>query len=346
MIQSVPQAVLNRYPGFAGASARPLETGLINDTFLVEAGGLRVIFQRLHPIFHKEVNLDVAAVTRMLIQRGLRSPQLLETDAGALWVEHDDRVWRALSYVPGTTHNKIENAEMAREAGALVARFHEALHHLEHKYHSRRANVHDTARHLELLRQAIEAHPTHSLHGEVVELSGPLLHGAMPLQDHPSLPLRHCHGDLKISNIIFDESGKAVCLIDLDTVCMMQWHLELGDALRSWCNPGTEDDLSSRFELTLLDAALAGYASERPVFLTETERGVLIAGLAQICQELAVRFLTDALNERYFGWDESRYPSRGAHNLRRAHAMLQLHRSVIAQRDEAESIVAARLKPR
>ena len=32
------------------------------------------------------------------------------------------------------------------------------------------------------------------------------------------LPGRHCHGDLKISNVRFSEAGEATCLLDLDTL--------------------------------------------------------------------------------------------------------------------------------
>ncbi len=344
MIRQVPPAVLGQYRDFISAKSQRLDAGLINDTFIVEGTRSNAIFQRLHPIFDKEVNLDIAAVTRRLVERGLQSPCLLSTDAGNLWVEHAGRVWRALSFIPGRTHHKVAHTGMAYEAGALVARFHGALQDLRHVYHCGRGTIHDTPRHLARLEEALTEHTEHSLHREVAELAARLFRHSAPLDTDGALPLRHCHGDLKISNIVFDQAGRAICLIDLDTVCLMQWHLEMGDALRSWCNPGTEEDFSSRFDLNLLDAALAGYASEKPAFVTVAERETLLAGLLRICLELSARFLTDALNEQYFGWDATRYRSRGAHNLQRARAMLQLHESVHAQRGAAESIVRKHLE--
>ena len=50
------------------------------------------------------------------------------------------------------------------------------------------------------------------------------------------------HGDLKISNLIFDAAGKAVGIIDFDTLLVHARAIDLGDALRSWCNWTAEDD--------------------------------------------------------------------------------------------------------
>ena len=61
------------------------------------------------------------------------------------------------------------------------------------------------------------------------------------------------------------------------------------------------------------------------------ETGALTDGLIQICLELACRFAADALNENYFGWDPTRYPGRGEHNLARAGAMSDLLRDVRQQ---------------
>jgi hypothetical protein len=58
-----------------------------------------------------------------------------------------------------------------------------------------------------------------------------------------------------------------------------------------------------------------------------------------IAAELCLRFLTDALEERYFGFDASRFATRGEHNLARARGQLELAKSLVAQLDAAERIV-------
>ncbi len=119
------------------------------------------------------------------------------------------------------------------------------------------------------------------------------------------------HGDPKISNLMFAaSSGRALCLIDLDTLARMPVALELGDALRSWCNPATEDATNARFVREYFEAAVGGYAAAAQGFLTDNEWRAIPLGTLTITVELAARFCADALRERYFGWDSRRYADR------------------------------------
>lgn len=337
----IPQAVFSRWAGFAGKAASRITAGLINQTFAVgDDTGCIAVIQRLHPLFEGAVNLDIEAITSHLAAKGLVTPRLIPTDQDALWVEHGGHVWRALSWVAGRNYNKIHDPSLAREAGMIVARFHRALADLSHNYRSTRRNVHDTPAHLERLVAAIDTHRGHPLRSQVQATADPLLESAVGLTDLSALPARHAHGDLKISNLLFDGASRGGgCLVDLDTLSRMIWPLEMGDALRSWCNPREEHQRPVSLNLELLEAAVAGYTAVASDLIPLEEWQLLIAGLAQICLELSARFLTDSLNEEYFGWDPTRYPSRGAHNLVRGLAMWELYQDVQRQRHAAEAIV-------
>ena len=344
MFDKIPDEVLACWQKYAGQPSIRVSAGLINDTFIVTTqDGTRAVFQCLHPIFDAKVNLDIAAVTTRLHEKGLASPQLIPADDGSIGVHHEGRVWRALSFIRGHTYHKVRNPAIAYQAGALVARFHQALSDFEYNYQSIRGNVHDTDRHIGRLHDALKKHEAHPLRGEVLQLAEPLFLEAERLPDLHELPQRHAHGDLKISNMLFDDEDQAICLIDLDTLSRMLWPLEMGDALRSWCNPREEDERPAELDLQLLDAALAGYASAAPRLVSREEREALIAGLTQICLELSVRFLVDALNENYFGWNPQHYRTRGAHNLARGRAMWELCQSVKKNQRRAEKIVRDRL---
>jgi len=344
LIEPIPKAVVSSWTRLEGKVCSRVDSGLINETFLVgERGHREAVLQRLHPVFDETVNLDIDAVTRWLSRKGLATPRIIPTDDGSLYCLHENHVWRALTFIDGRSRQTVENPEVAFEAGALVGRFHSALGDFEHDYHFSRGNVHDTARHLQALRAARDGHRSHSLYDRVAPLADRMLRGGDSLHDFSALPKRHVHGDLKFSNVLYDESDHAVCLIDLDTVCRMAWPLEMGDALRSWCNPRKEDRRPASLDLELLDAALAGYASRQPDYLGRDEKQAVVPGLIQICLELAVRFLTDALEESYFAWNPDRYASRGAHNLARAQAMLELHEDVLSKRHETELIVRDRV---
>jgi Ser/Thr protein kinase RdoA (MazF antagonist) len=153
-------------------------------------------------------------------------------------------------------------------------------------------------------------------------------------------PHRHAHGDLKASNLLFDEAGLGLCVVDLDTLARMPWAFELGDALRSWCNPHGEDHPDIRVDEAMFAAAVAGYATAaaRPS-IEAGEVELVVRGLYTIATELGVRFLTDALEEQYFGFDRSTYPARGEHNLVRAKGQLALARSVLHAEARLDAIV-------
>ena len=143
-------------------------------------------------------------------------------------------------------------------------------------------------------------------------------------------PLRVCHGDLKISNLLFDARGEGVCLLDLDTIANLSLDIEMGDALRSWCNPAGEDVDDARCDPSLFAAASRAWVLACPQ--PREEREAIVPAVERICLELAARFAADALRESYFGWDPKRFPARGEHNLLRAQGQLSLARSVAAQR--------------
>jgi Ser/Thr protein kinase RdoA (MazF antagonist) len=242
----------------------------------------------------------------------------------------------------------VPDPAWAEAGGALVGRFHRAVADLSHAYHFTRAGVHDTAAHLAKLRARVDPASraqNASLHigggtgdVEAEELGREIL--AVPLPALPEQPRRHVHGDLKISNLLFRRDPlRAVALVDLDTLALGSMAFELGDALRSWCNPHGEDAGHVHFELPIFAAAIAGFRAEADALVTRDERIAIVTGLETVCLELAARFCVDAFEDRYFGWDASRFPSRRAHNLVRARGQLALGAAVRAARREALAIV-------
>ncbi|MEO6953907.1 MAG: phosphotransferase [Polyangia bacterium] len=314
-----------------------LSGGLINTTLLVTTPDARYVLQRLHPIFSGEVNEDIEAVTQHLAARGLVTPRLVRTRDGRLWVD-DDGAWRLQTFVEGSSVQRVDSPSRAEAAGALVGRFHAALADLRHDFVFRRAGVHDTARHFALLDESIDLHATDPLHASVARMRDELvaIRTTLPVVDAAALPLRITHGDLKISNLMFDDRGRGVCLVDLDTLGHMPMPFELGDAWRSWCNPLGEDDAHARFELPLLAAAWRGYSSTMQ--LSNEERALLVPGILTICVELSARFLRDVLDDTYFGWDPTRFATRAAHNQVRARSQLALAQSLRAQEQHARSL--------
>lgn len=309
------------------------DAGLINRT-LIAGEPPQFVVQRVSPIFAPSVHEDIEAVTAHLAGLGMVTPRLVRTDEGALYaLDEDEGVWRVLTYVPGRTVHRLADAALAFEAGALVAGFHDATDTLEWTYRHVRAGAHDTARHMARLEAAF-AEPGDAMGRDVAEQ---VLEAWRLFEGPLDLPLRHAHGDLKISNLRFDAAGKGVCLLDLDTLSLQSLDVELGDALRSWCNPVGEDSPETRFDTSLFAASMAGYRSKRQ--LSPAEVTGVVSGTERIALELASRFARDVREDCYFGWNADRYPSRRAHNLFRARGQLHLARSARAQRGELERIM-------
>lgn len=325
-----------------GLAARPADdAGLINTTLVVHdprdpQGAPRFVAQRVNPIFAPEVHDDIEAVTAHLAARGLATPRLVRADDGALWArDAAGGVWRVMDFVPGRTYHRVSSPAVARAAGALVARFHRAVDDLEHDYRHVRPGAHDTPLHMERLTQAASG-GTGADRGRA--LADAILDAWRTWEGRLDLPGRHCHGDLKISNVRFSEAGEAICLLDLDTLARYPIDVELGDAWRSWCNPVGEDSTETHFDPEIFAAAVHGYAGVRP-FLAE-EREALAGAVERIALELAARFCRDVFEDRYFGWDPARFPSRAAHNLYRAEGQLSLARSARRRRAEIARILA------
>lgn len=332
MSVTVPDAVLDAY-ALEGAALTPIESGWINRTLLVERGAERFVLQRLHPVFSGEVNRDIDAITRHLTARGVAVPLLVPTASGALWVD-EERPWRMLTFLEGSTIDTLPTPAFARSAGAFVGRFHAALADLEHTFAFTRPSAHDTLAHLAGLREAREAEVPER--ATIDSLADAIL--AYDLPSIPPLPTRIVHGDLKVQNLLF-AGDTAVGLIDLDTLAHGTLAVEMGDALRSWCNPTGESDIDACFERDTFEAALEGYASTARAFVTNEEARSMVGGAEMIALELACRFCTDVYRDCYFGFDASRYPTRRAHNVARTRAQLSLARSVSEQREALDGIV-------
>jgi Ser/Thr protein kinase RdoA (MazF antagonist) len=347
----IPSSLAVHYAELQGAQVAPFGSGLINKTYLATTDAGKWVVQRLHPVFGGIVNEDIDVVTTHLAAQGIVTPRLVRTHSGATYVEEPDhegnaQVWRVITHVDGVAFQQIASPAHAHEAGALVGRFHNALENLSYEYQHVRAGVHDLRRHLVKLATSLPLHAKHRLAGEVAPLAQAILEAGALLPDLSALPKQHAHGDLKVSNLLFSASGHGLCLVDLDTLQMQSLAYELGDAMRSWCNAAGEDVANASVDVDVFRAALEGYCRARvhhtrsgPLPLQRSDVVSVVDGLRVICVELAARFLTDALREEYFGYDATRFPARGEHNLLRARGQWSLAMSVKKQRDALMHIV-------
>jgi Ser/Thr protein kinase RdoA (MazF antagonist) len=343
LTEQIRSGVLPHYPGLAGAPIRPCGEGLINKTFLVEAANARFVLQRVSAIFPPVIHGNIQAVTERLASRGLVTPRLVPTRDGALCLELASigesaiSVWRVMTHIEGCSFPAAVGTAQARAAGALLARFHRALEDLPHQFVGMRVGVHDTAAHVAALSEALAAGAAHRLFSQVEALATAIFVGERAMPPLTLLPAQVCHGDPKFNNFLFagpaaPACGRAVCLVDLDTVGPSSRTYEMGDAWRSWCNRNGEDSPEASLDLGVFAASLDGYREGLGRTLTAPEKSAFLHGAEWISLELAARFARDALLESYFGWDPARFAGRGEHNLVRARGQWSLHQALVASR--------------
>lgn len=340
--QRTARSILAKY-GLESAGISPLGNGLINQTWLVEDTATRqFVLQRVNSIFPPAVNEDIDVLTRHIADQGLTTCRLVPASDGALWVERDAAVWRLLSRIDGVSHDALTSADQAREAGTVLGRFHRAVSDLDHHFANRRPGIHDTARHLQFLDETLKARTDHPEYVAVSSLGREILDIADSLPALPQVPDRVVHGDPKVNNILFEpDSDRALCLIDLDTISRMPLPLELGDAMRSWCNPSGEDYWTGEFSAELFMPSIEGYAEQTRGWILPEESSSIVSATHIILVELAARFCADALNETYFAWDPDKFSTRSEHNQVRAAGQLTEARSLLAQEKELTAFVKA-----
>ncbi len=335
----------------------PLGGGLINDTFLVTlTSGQRLVLQRINRRAFPQPERILANLRTLLAHAArpraggtpaLRLPALVPTRDGRDWfVDSDNDFWRALSYIEhSATHTRIADAAQAAEVGRALGQFHALVHDLPaERLHVTRPGFHQTPRYYARLEEVAartgrEDAPALAECLAFVRARAAIVNRLEDARQQGLLPLRIVHGDPKVENFLFDAtSGVAVSLIDLDTVQPGLVHYDLGDCLRSACNPAGEspdDPAAAHFDVALCRALLAGYFEHAGALLSEAELRYLPEAIRLIPFELGMRFLTDHLQgDAYFkvAW-------RG-HNLQRARTQFMLTASIEQQLDAIRALVA------
>ncbi len=304
-------------------SVHQINTGLVNQTFKVTTADGIFVLQSLHTIFPDAALEDMNVVTDYLSSHDLRVPRLIRTKQGDIFIRDQAGLrWRLYAWIEGVVHTSADNVEIVSGAGQIVGQMHRLLKELNYKPQGSIPHFHDTPYILEQLTKVM---------AELPENAKPLANAVLletpkVIIDETNLPAQVIHGDLKLSNLLFDERGQAIGVIDFDTLLFRPRAIDMGDALRSWCKQSSEDDQTVSFSRELFEAADLGYM--RGLEDNTDNRDLHLQATKQIAYELSARFLTDIVTDNYFGFDATRFASRKAHNFARASGQLSLARSI------------------
>lgn len=272
------------------------------------------------------------------------------TDGKCLYRDAEGGCWRAYCYVGrATAYNVIENPNMFYEAGRGFGEFQTRL--LDFPASQLVESIpffHDTPRRYQALCEAIKADKAgrvKDLSEEIafVEARADRMHAIVDRLASGELPLRVTHNDTKLNNVLLDnETGRALCVIDLDTVMPGSVLYDFGDAIRYGANTVAEDEIDTDkvgFDMELFEAFTRGFVEKSAGHLTEVELRLLPLGAELMTLELVIRFLTDYVEgDVYF---KTKYPG---HNLVRTHAQMRLLTEMEKRLDDMYAFVDRLLK--
>ena len=308
--------------GVCVESTEPLESGLINSSLKVnvkDGKNLKksYLLQRVNQhVFQRPEHVQentFRLLSHFHGKPGSHNVLLCRTLDGELY--HNDEsgnFWRLFGFVEGSkTIDIVSDVHQAYELGRIFGQFHVMLQDFpEPKLHTTIKGFHHTRSYYQDFQLAMENDPKGLLAAvekEARELENKVfyLEEFEKLLKQGDITRSIAHGDAKVSNVLFNETGtKALVVVDLDTTMPGIRILDFGDLVRSGCCPVKEDekDLSRVvFSGEFYQKIHEGFLSQMDGELSLAELQNLPLSALLVTFELALRFLTDyLLGDTYF----------------------------------------------
>lgn len=333
-----------------------LGDGLINKTWLVKdtlTDGA-FVFQKVNDNVFKQpgdITYNIRLINDYLKKR---YPEYLFTSpvkslSGEDMIRDDEGgYFRLFSYVNSSiTHNELNKPIQAYEAAKQFGKFTRLLSGLN--ISQLRTTIPDFHNLGLRFGQFIDSlkNPDSVKYQKAKEAIGFLIDNQYIVEEHKKIitskdfKLRVTHHDTKISNVLFDIADKGLCVIDLDTVMPGYFISDMGDMMRTYLSPVSEEEKDfNKIEVRIdfFQAIVNGYLSEMRDELSESEkRSIVYAGKFMIYMQ-AIRFITDYLNnDIYYG---EKYEG---HNLVRGINQVTLLKQFLDQEPQLSEVVSNEL---
>ena len=214
--------------------------GHINDTYLLQFEGEKMILQRMNKaIFNRPVELmenivNVTSYLQNIIEKNGGDPKretlnvILTKSGEPCYCDSNGEYWRAYRFIEGAIcYEQVEHEEDFYQSGLAFGNFQRLLAEFPAEtLHETIAGFHDTRARFQVFKQAV----AEDICGRAAEVQDEIAfvmeheHLASvfgELMDKGELPVRVTHNDTKLNNIMMDaKTGRGLCVIDLDTVLL------------------------------------------------------------------------------------------------------------------------------
>jgi thiamine kinase-like enzyme len=338
-------------------SAKPFDRGLINDTYIAayetSQGKIqKYICQKINQsVFTKpkEVMENISLVTDFVHQKAKSGEShllLQKTKNGEPYhLDGNGDFWRMYNFIKdSTTFNTAQSPQQAYEAAYAFGNFQSMISELDpNKLHKTIPHFHNTPIRYETFLDALakDEHNRALSCKKVIDAIQAREHYCdvfMKMGRENIMPDRISHNDTKLNNVLFDtNNGRALCVIDLDTVMPGQSLFDFGDLVRTATSPTDEDevDLSKiKLQMPLFEAIARGYHESTKSFLSQIEKENMVFAGKLITYEVAIRFLTDYLvGDEYFKISYERQ------NRNRSKAQMRLVECIEEQEEQMNRFV-------
>ncbi|MEJ7736821.1 MAG: aminoglycoside phosphotransferase family protein [Chitinophagaceae bacterium] len=310
-------------------------SGLINHTWKITTPEAAYILQKVnHNVFENPANIahNIKQIAMYLKQHDpnyLFVAPLLSGNGEEMVYKKDEGFFRMFPFVPRShSIDVVETPEQAFEAAVQFGRFTRLLGGLNvNRLKITVPHFHDLSLRYQQFVAALKQGNKERVQESEALIKKVMLHADIVAEYkdicvNKKIKQRVTHHDTKISNVLFDENGTGICVIDLDTVMPGFFISDIGDMMRTYLSPANEEERDFT-KIAVRDlfykAIVRGYLTEMNDELIETEkRYVFYSGKFMIYMQ-ALRFLTDYINDDvYYGAKYSR------HNLVRAGNQLTL----------------------
>ena len=327
-------------------SYEELASGHINDTYLIKTKKKPFfVLQRInHGVFKDVPGLieNKVAVSRHIQEKlkdlskkkiKRRVLAFAKTNTGASYYKDEEgNYWNLMYFIDDSvTFETVNNEKIAYEGGRLMGQFLTLTSDFEvWKLIEVIPRFHDMSFRYMQFEEALKIASKERMHEakeqiQLVEDCKEEMHIIQGLKESGAIRTRVTHNDTKISNILFNNKNKGLCVIDTDTVMPGIVHYDFGDAIRTICNSAAEDETNLdlvEFNVSYYKAYTEGFLKKMWPFLSPLELKYLPLGAKTMIFIMALRFLTDYLNgDVYY---KTKYPE---HNFDRAKNQFKLIKS-------------------
>ncbi|TDH24249.1 aminoglycoside phosphotransferase family protein [Segetibacter sp. 3557_3] len=327
----------------------PFGSGLINHTWKIADSEQAYILQKINNAVFKnpdDIAENISLVSAFLGQThpGYLFPGPLATlDGKQMVYDEVEGYFRLFPFVHGShTIDVVQSPQQAYEAARQFGRFTRCLNGFDEQLLKPTiASFHDLKfRHGQFLQAIAGGNQVRVKFAEelIESLSNHdgIVSQFETLKLNREFKLRVMHHDTKISNVLFDEHEKGICVIDLDTIMPGYFISDVGDMMRTYLSPANEEETNLDKIVIREDiyrAIVEGYCVEMQSVLTQTEKKhFFYAGCFMIYMQ-ALRFLSDYLeNDQYYGCKYDR------HNYDRASNQFNLLEKFMLKKDLFENM--------